>query len=384
MARPIPKLVYLVSAAVCFAIVISTCFICCFYGINRRRHKRRQESHQIENAAVPTDCSSRRARHEGNENIYCTVGPSLHRPVESTNITNGCTASGLNLSSEDTYDHTDSSGRIQSSRNRHQHGQGWQSLPRRLPSGSRGSQRDSSDTQKVTEASEGLKGGNRGFGCSMSKHGATGSCQGVMTLGRPWSNQRSTRANCRRGFKKWSREASTGVVNVESHIGRGTPRNALKVELAGGQLNYDVHHKGSLELSAVTYKKRGMLALPCNRDTFENTQSGRNGKYASRTDDGRRPVNPRVEKLGDSAKDMPDGSYYHTLESDHEKEIVMDKDQGEPPSSSQYFAEEPIDYSEEPSEVYDHKYLEDTATCSRYSEPQYDYAALPEQSSLRF
>ncbi|XP_041484806.1 uncharacterized protein LOC121431335 [Lytechinus variegatus] len=209
-----------------------------------------------------------------------------------------------------------------------------------------------------------------------------------MTLGRPWSNQKSTRANCMRGIQKWSPEASTGVVDGGSHIGRGTPRNAaLKVELVEGQRN-DASHQSSLELSAIACKKRGMLALPCNRDTFENTQSGRNGKYVSRTDDGRRHVNPRVEKLGDSDKDMP-GSYYHTLESEHEKEIQMDKDRGEPPSSSQYFVKEPTDYSEEPSEVLtigsnDRKYLEDTSACSMYSEPQYDYAALPEQSSLRF
>eukprot|EP00057_Strongylocentrotus_purpuratus_P027680 XP_011682154.1 PREDICTED: uncharacterized protein LOC105446705 [Strongylocentrotus purpuratus] len=109
------------------------------------RRKRRQDRHRAESPTMPAELTSRRQRPHRRDNVYSITG--LIEP-HSVNITNDHSVSSLHLSSENAYDHTTASGRIQNTSNPDR---GCNSLPRCRSSNSALPLRNRPGMQKVTE-----------------------------------------------------------------------------------------------------------------------------------------------------------------------------------------------------------------------------------------
>nr|XP_054772466.1 uncharacterized protein LOC129280473 [Lytechinus pictus] len=387
----------LILAIVCGGIVVTTCFVCFVVSISERRRKRRHAREQAD-SSMPTELTSRPQRPQSVNNIYSIVGPSRHHLV---NTSNGYSVSELTLSSEDTYDHTVSSDRIQSRRaNR----QGSHSLPRGLQSSSTQSMRNPTGMQNVTED----RGKCQGSGsitelcCPDSKHGVQCSCSKRRHQEKSGSDQRTPGAysNRRVGSVKWSDKRSHGADGGLNGSRGRWPREVareprqLSVGEAGRGPRRDAHIQKSSKSSkgkSASCKERGMLALPCERDTVGNNSEGRsNQRPPPRSDDNPPPIIHRVEKPEAVENDDMPGEYYHTLEPDQGEKTVGEMNEGQQFSSSEYFVLEPSEYSIEQSEpcsamkANGHQGSKDTPTCSGSSDSQYDYAAIPGQSNLRF
>nr|XP_054772467.1 uncharacterized protein LOC129280474 [Lytechinus pictus] len=387
----------LIIAIVCGGIVVTTCFVCFFVSISERRRKRRHAREQAD-SSTPTELTSQPQRPQSVSNIYSIAGPSRHHLV---NTSNGYSVSELTLSSEDTYDHTTSSDRIQSRRGNRQ---GSHSLPRGLQPSSAHSMRNPTGMQNVTEDRGKCQGGGSipEFCCSDRKHGVQCSCRKRRRQGGSGSDQRTPGAysNRRVGSVKWSDKRSYGADgSVNDSRGRW-PREVAReprkpsVGEAGRGPRRDAHlqksSKSSKEMSASS-KKRSMLALPCERDTVGNNSEGRsNQRPPPRSDDNPPPIIHRVEKPEAVENDDMPGEYYHTLEPGQGEKTVGEMNERQQFSSSEYFVLEPSEYSIEQSDpcsamkAKGHQGSKDTPTCSGSSDQQYDYAAIPGQSNLRF
>ncbi|XP_041484984.1 uncharacterized protein LOC121431465 [Lytechinus variegatus] len=382
------------TAIVCGVIVVTTCFVCFFVSISERRRKRRHAREQAD-SSIPTEITSQPQRPRSVNNIYSIAGPSRHH---LDNTSNGYSVSELMLSSEDTYDHTVSSDRIQSRRgNRH----GSHSLPRGLQPGSAHPMRNPTGMQNVTEDRGKYQGGGSitEFCCSDRKHGVQCSCSKRRRQG--GSDQRTPGAysNRRVGSAKWSDKRPYGADGGVSDSRGRWPREVApeprkpSVGEAGRGPRRDAHLQKSLksrkEMSS-SCKERGMLALPGERDTVGNNNEGRsNQRPPPQSDDNPPPIIHRGEKPEVVENDDMPGEY-HTLEPEQVEQAVGDINEGQQSSSSEYFVLEPSEYSIEQSDpcsavkANGHQGSKDTATCSWSSDPQYDYAAIPGQSNLRF